>query len=187
MLQTIADFAREQLDASGAAAEVAARHARRYAIVAREIRDGVEGTEQVAAIARGILEDDNFQAALDTFLAAARGGDEEALEQRAPDVGRPLDVLAHPRQEPHRARQRGRVPRAGSRPPAELGPRGRSDHRGPGLVDGRRRSSARLREWDDAYDTAAAVGAEHERCVAAMARSLAFMTRDPHDGNRLGP
>ena len=80
MLQTIADFAREQLEASGAAAEVAARHARRYAAVAREIRDAVEGTQQVAAIARGFLEDDNLQAALDTLLAAAKAGDAEALE-----------------------------------------------------------------------------------------------------------
>jgi predicted ATPase/class 3 adenylate cyclase len=80
MLQTIADFAREKLDESGAGAEVAARHARRYAAVAREIRDGVEGTEQVASVERGTLEDGNLQAALDAFLAAARGGDEEALE-----------------------------------------------------------------------------------------------------------
>src|SRR5206468_12556573 len=57
-----------------------ARHARGYAVVAREIRDGIEGTEQVAAVARGFLEDDNLQAALDTFLAAAEAGDAEATE-----------------------------------------------------------------------------------------------------------
>jgi non-specific serine/threonine protein kinase len=39
-----------------------------------------------------------------------------------------------------------------------------------------------VREWDEAYDAAAEAGAERERCVAAMARSLAYMTIDPRRG-----
>jgi len=81
MLQTISDFAREQLEASGDAAEVAARHARRYADVAREIRDAIEGTEQLPAVERGIREEENLSTALDAFLTAARAGDAEALER----------------------------------------------------------------------------------------------------------
>ena len=61
LLQTIGDFARGQLEESGEAAEIRSRHARRYAQVAREIRDGVEGTEQLAAIERGIREEENLK------------------------------------------------------------------------------------------------------------------------------
>src|SRR4051795_6486454 len=81
MLQTIADFAREQLDACGEAAEVATRHAHRYAAVAREIRDAIEGTAQVEAVERGIREEENLHCALDALLVSARGGDDEALER----------------------------------------------------------------------------------------------------------
>ena len=124
MLQTIADFAREQLEASGAADEVAARHARRYAAVAREIRDDVEGTaagrRDRARLPRGRQPPGRTR----HLPRGGEGGRRGGARAGAPDVGRPLDVLAHPRQEPHREGQRGRVPRAGSRPSAELGSRG---------------------------------------------------------------
>ena len=81
MLQTISDFAREQLEASGEAAEVASRHAYHYAAVAREIRDGIEGTAQIEAVERGIREEENLHGALDALLASARGGDAQALER----------------------------------------------------------------------------------------------------------
>ena len=81
MLQTIADFAHEQLNASGEAAQVVLRHARRYASVAREIRDAIEGTAQVEAVERGIQEEENLHAALDALLASARSGNAEALER----------------------------------------------------------------------------------------------------------
>jgi len=42
MLQTIGDYARERLEAAGEAYELALRHARHYATLAQEIRDGVE-------------------------------------------------------------------------------------------------------------------------------------------------
>ena len=73
MLQTIGEYAREQLDAAGEANEIALRHARRYAELAQEIRDGIEGTDQIGSVERGIAEEGNIQAALDTLLAAARG------------------------------------------------------------------------------------------------------------------
>jgi predicted ATPase/class 3 adenylate cyclase len=181
MLQTIADFAREQLEASGAADEVAARHARRYAAVAREIRDDVEGTQQVAAITRGFLEDDNLQAALDTFLAAAKGGDAEALELGLQMSG-DLWMYWHIRGKNLTARDNaaaflelglGRPPSSGRA--AALITAGL----GSWMAGEIERST---REWDEAYATAAAAGAEHERCVAAMARSLAYMTSDPRQG-----
>ena len=69
MLQTIGEYARERLEAAGETDEVALRHARRYAALGREIRDGIEGTDQIGSLERGIAEDGNLQAALDTLLA----------------------------------------------------------------------------------------------------------------------
>lgn len=80
MLQTIAEYARERLDAAGEAAEVALRHAHRYAALAHEICGGVEGTEQVSSVERGILDDVNIVVALDTLVAAAKSGDGAACE-----------------------------------------------------------------------------------------------------------
>ena len=40
--------------------------------LAREIRDGIEGTDQIGSLERGIAEEGNLQAALDTLLAAAQ-------------------------------------------------------------------------------------------------------------------
>jgi len=80
MLQTIAEYARERLDAPGESEQAALRHARRYADVACEIREGTEGTDQSGSVARGIAEEGNLQAALDTLLAAARAGDADSCE-----------------------------------------------------------------------------------------------------------
>ena len=81
MLQTIGEYARERLDARRRdASELALRHARRYAELAREIRDGIEGTDQVGSLERGIAEEGNLQAALDTLLATAKDGDAAACE-----------------------------------------------------------------------------------------------------------
>jgi predicted ATPase/class 3 adenylate cyclase len=80
MLETIREYAREQLEAVDEADEVALEHARRYAEVAREIRVGIEGTAQLASVERGIAEEGNLQAALDTLLAGARRGDAELCE-----------------------------------------------------------------------------------------------------------
>ena len=179
MLQTIADFAREQLEASGAVAEVAARHARRYAVVAREIRDGVEGTAQVASVERGILEDDNLQAALDTFLAAARAGDEEALEQGLQMSG-DLWMYWHVRGKNLTARDNATaflelstaqtIGRASALLTAGLG---------SWMAGEIERSD---REWAEAQAIAAEVDAGRERCIAAFARALALMSLDPAAG-----
>jgi len=184
MLQTIADYAREKLEESGEAAEVAARHARRYATVAREIRDAIEGTEQVAAVARGFLEDDNIQAALDTFLAAARAGDAEALELGLQMSG-DLWMYWHIRGKNLTARDNAASFLAlGS--PDRLS-RGRAaalitTALGSWMSGEVERSNS---EFAQAREMASAAGAERELCVAAFAGSLGQMTVDPEAGVRL--
>jgi predicted ATPase/class 3 adenylate cyclase len=81
MLQTIGEYASERLESVGETREVALRHARRYAELAGEIRDGVEGSDQIGALERGIAEEGNLQTALETLLAAAKDGDAVALEE----------------------------------------------------------------------------------------------------------
>ena len=81
MLQTIGEYARERLEAAGETGDVVLRHARRYAQLAREVRDGIEGTDQLGSLERGIAEEANLQAALETLLAAAQGGDAVASEE----------------------------------------------------------------------------------------------------------
>jgi len=81
MLQTIGEYARECLMTAGEAGDVALRHARRYAELARQIRDDLEGADQIGALERGIAEEGNLQAALDTLLAAAKDGDATACEE----------------------------------------------------------------------------------------------------------
>ena len=44
------------------------------------IRDGIEGTDQIGSLERGIAEEGNLQAALDTLLATAKDGDAAACE-----------------------------------------------------------------------------------------------------------
>ena len=78
LLQTIGEYARERLDAADEARDVSLRHAHRYAELGREIRDGIEGTDQIGAVERGIAEESNLQAALDTLLEAAKDGDADA-------------------------------------------------------------------------------------------------------------
>lgn len=80
LLQTIAEYARERLEASGEVETIRLRHAQRYATLAHAVRDGIEGDDQVGALERGITEEGNLQAALDTLLARTQGGDTGALE-----------------------------------------------------------------------------------------------------------
>jgi predicted ATPase/class 3 adenylate cyclase/tetratricopeptide (TPR) repeat protein len=80
MLQTIKDFAREELLASGQADEVALRHAVHFGQVAEEIRTGIEGNDQVRSIERGVVEDGDLQAGLDFLLRSARDGDAVSAE-----------------------------------------------------------------------------------------------------------
>ncbi len=102
---------------------------------AGEIRDGIEGTDQIGALERGIAEEGNLQAALDTLLAAAKDGDTDACEaglQLSGDLFfywhiRGKNIIA--------ARVRRRVPRRGRRARSDARAAGRADHRGPGVVD----------------------------------------------------
>lgn len=80
MLQTIGDYAREQLRVSSEERATAMRHATRYAHVALGIRDGIESSDQVASLARGVADEGNLMSALDTYLAAAKTGDTSAVQ-----------------------------------------------------------------------------------------------------------
>jgi predicted ATPase len=81
LLQTIGEYARERLAAAGEERELSRRHARRYARLAREIRDGTEGTDQIPSIQRCMADEGNIEAALDFLLEAAEAGDEVAREE----------------------------------------------------------------------------------------------------------
>ena len=80
MLQTIREYALEELQASGQADEMALRHAVHYAQVAKEIRTGIEGNDQVRSIERGVVEDADLQAGLDFLLRRARERDSTSAE-----------------------------------------------------------------------------------------------------------
>lgn len=82
MLQTILDFAREQLDASGEAARFAALHADQYRAFAERLEHGLEAADhaQLQWMQRGIREDGNLDAALAWFRAEAAKGSADAVE-----------------------------------------------------------------------------------------------------------
>ena len=170
MLQTIADFARGALEESGEAAEVAARHASRYAAVAREIRDDTEGTRQLAAVQRGIREEANLHAALDALLAAAQAGDAEALE-RGLQMSGDLWMYWHIRGKNVTAQEY-----AGAFLAVDPG-RTQSAGRAAALLTAALGSwmTGRIdraeEEWREAQDVAEAVGARRELCVAAVCQS----------------
>jgi predicted ATPase len=181
LLRTISDFARERLDESGEATETVSAHARRYAEVGREIGAGIESDGQHAALARGIEEERNLQAALDTLLELATAGDAEACEiglQMCGDLwmywhirGKNLtardsasaflaaDVIGEP--------TRGR---AGALVTAGLA----------SWVSGEFEQADR--EWTAAYEIAQGLDSERELCIAALCRSLALMMLDPPAG-----
>jgi predicted ATPase/class 3 adenylate cyclase len=184
MLETIREFATEQLSAAGEADEIAARHARRYMEVAREIRDGVEGDAQVASVERGIEEEANLQAALDTYLGLARAGDRDACEGGLLMCDH-LWMYWHVRGKNLTAWEQARsfldadterlptVGRAGALLTASLG----------SWMGGQiERAKAEL---DEAYEIAAAVDAPRERCVAAvMQGTFGLLGYDPEDALR---
>jgi predicted ATPase len=73
MLDTIRDYAREKLDASGEQADGAARHCQYYFAFAKRARDGYKGADVAKWIQRAESELDNLRAA--TALALAAGVD----------------------------------------------------------------------------------------------------------------
>jgi len=67
MLETIHEYARERLDASGETAELRRRHADYFALVANKAAEQLRGPDQQAWIDRLAAEQDNLRAAL-TYL-----------------------------------------------------------------------------------------------------------------------
>jgi predicted ATPase/class 3 adenylate cyclase len=177
MLQTIGEFARERLEAAGETREAALRHAHRYAEVGREIRDGIEGSDQVGSLERGIAEEGNLQAALDTLLAAARSGDAAACEEGLQMCG-DLWLYWHVRGKNVTAREyassfldadTGRSPtvaRAGALVTAGLA----SDMLG--------QFERANDEWAEAYRIAVECEAGRELCLAALCRGIGLIEVD---------
>jgi tetratricopeptide (TPR) repeat protein len=184
MLETIREFAGERLPAAGERDEIAARHARHYAEVARAIRDGVEGDAQVASIERGIEEEANLQAALDTLRARTHAGDGEARELgllMCADLWmywhvRGKNLTAWDEAKSFLDADLDRLPtvgRAGALLTAALG-----------SWMGGQIKRAKV-EWEEAYGIAASIDAPRERCVAAVCLStLGLLGYDPADALR---
>ena len=87
MLQTVREFAAESLEAVGETREITRRYSEHYARVAGSVREGVEGTEQVSWMERGMIEEPNLLAALEHLLELAKAGDNGAAELGATAVG----------------------------------------------------------------------------------------------------
>jgi predicted ATPase/class 3 adenylate cyclase len=183
MLQTIGEYARERLEAAGETREVALRHARRYAAFACEIRDGIEGTDQVASVERGMAEESNLQVALETLLAAAKDGDAAAAEAGLQMCG-DLWLYWHIRGKNLTAREYAAsfldadrdgaptVGRAGALVTAGLA----SD-----VLGQLERANA---EWAEAYRIAAELEAERELCIGAICQAVGLITVDLDTGLR---
>lgn len=71
LLETVREYALERLNDAGETHDLASRHALWFANVAREIRTGIEGGDQVAALATGVANEDNLLAALECLLTAS--------------------------------------------------------------------------------------------------------------------
>jgi predicted ATPase/class 3 adenylate cyclase len=182
MLQTIGEFAREQLEAAGETGDIALRHARRYALLACEIRDGTEGTGQRRSVERGVADEGNLQAALDTLLAAARGGDAAACETGLRMCG-DLLMYWHIRGKNLTAREYATSLLDADTAPATAG-------RASALVTAGLASWAlgqferSNREWAEAHRIAAEVGAERELCVSAWLGAIGMIGFDLDAGLR---
>ena len=181
MLQTIGEYARERLEDSREAGAIALRHAQRYAALARDIRDTIEGTDQVGAVERGIAEEGNLQAALDTLLASAKRGDTTALEQGLQLTG-DLWMYWHIRGKNLSSREYATafldldpvgaptVGRAGALLTVGLG----------SWMSGQFERSAD--EWGKAHRIAAELDAGRELCLAGLCGALAVLGSDVDAG-----
>jgi predicted ATPase/class 3 adenylate cyclase len=181
MLETIREFARERLGDAGETDEVAYRHAQRFAEVGRAIRDGIEGEAQLASVERGIAEEANLEAALDTLLARAGAGDATACETGMQLTGdlwmywhiRGKNVTAGEYARGFLAADRGHaatVGRAGALLTVGLtsfvtGELARSDD-----------------EFAEAQEVATQVGAGRELCMAVLCRAFSALGTDTEGG-----
>jgi predicted ATPase/class 3 adenylate cyclase len=184
MLQTIGEYARERLVAVEETGEIALRHARRYAELAGEIREGIEGTEQRRSLERGIADEGNVQAALDTLLAAARDGDAAASEMGMQLCG-DLWLYWHIRGKNLTAREYAAsflesdtdgaptAARAGALVTAGLA----SDVLG--------QFDRANDEWAEAYRIATTLGADRELCIGAFLAGFGLFRFDLQAGIRL--
>ena len=177
MLQTIGEFAAERLDLAGEAGEIAGRHARRYAEVAREVRDAIEGPDQIGSVERGIAEEGNLQAALETLLAGARGGDAAACEGGMQLCG-DLWMYWHIRGKNVSAREYAEAFLAASQSlPTSVGRSGALIN--VGLASWMTGQIERANEeWSEAYRIAEEVGAGRELCLAALCQGLGLLGVD---------
>lgn len=80
LLQTIKDFAMEQLKAAGEEELIFQKHADYYLQVAESLHLGTQGDKQISRMKQGALEENNIQTALDFLLSKANKGDEMARE-----------------------------------------------------------------------------------------------------------
>ncbi|SRR6266571_110053 len=183
MLQTIGAFARERLEAAGETGEVALRQAHRYAELAREIRDGIESTDQIGSLERGIAEEGNLQAALDTLLAAARGGDAGACEVGMQLCG-DLWMYWHIRGKNLTAREyAGSFLEADAVGSATVGRAGALLT--AGLASWVLGQFERTNdEWAEAYRIAAELEADRELCLGAFVQGLGLLGFDLEAGLR---
>jgi predicted ATPase/class 3 adenylate cyclase len=177
MLETIREYARERLEGAGESEEVALRHAGRYAELAREIRNGTEGTDLVGSLERGIANEVNLEAALETLLALAKRGDGGAGEAGLEVCGN-LFQYWHIRGKNLTAREY-----AASFLDATAGGSATSGRAGALLTAGLaswvlgqfERSND---EWAEAYRIAAEVGADRELCVGAFCVGFGLLAFD---------
>jgi predicted ATPase len=183
MLQTIGEYARERLEAAGEASPLALRHARRYAELAQAIRDGIEGTDQIGSLERGLAEEGNLQAALDTLLANAKDGDADACEAGMQMCG-DLWLYWHIRGKNLTAREYATsflaadtagaptVGRAGALITAGLA---------SAMLGQIERAND---EWAEAYRIAGECAADRELCIAAFFQGFGLLGIDPEAGLR---
>jgi predicted ATPase len=88
MLETVREYAQEQLAASGEEAAERAQHAAYFLALLREAEVALHGPTQGAWLDRLAQELDNVRAALRWFLERARDGDPRAAEEGMDLAGR---------------------------------------------------------------------------------------------------
>jgi predicted ATPase/class 3 adenylate cyclase len=181
MLQTIGEYAHDRLDDAGERADVALRHARRYAELAHEIRDGIEGTDLLGSVERGIADEGNLQAALDTLLQMAQGGDALACESGLQLCG-DLFFYWHIRGKNLTARDYAAAFIEADSSPT-LGRAGALITAGlASWILGQFERADE--EWVEAYGIASELGADRELCVSAFCRALSLLGSDVQAGLR---
>ena len=181
MLQTIGEFARERLEAAGETREAALKHARRYAALAQEIRDGIEGADQIGSLERGIADEGNLQAALDTLLAMAQDGDAAASEEGLQMCG-DLWFFWHTRGKNLTAREYATsfldADTGGSRTVGRAGALITAGLASWVLGQFERAND----EWAEAYRIAAEIEADRELCISAFCEGLGMLGFDLEAG-----